>query len=769
MPVTRSSAQKAEPARAPEEIPSPERQGRRFSRLQSLRSLRPYLFSYLINPPALAVALILRHMGAIEQHSLAIYICTFVTIPVVVGTYEYFFQRHPGPLFLQLRIALHVAAVTVVIYLIGWGPVSIAAYTFIALEVIAENGSRAWLSTVIWSLVGISIGQFTVWKGWVPAELSVPKADTLGVTGSFLLVFVIYMAGVIAREKERAEALLRTNEERFRSLVLHSSDTILMVDDRGRITYASPAIESLLGMAPDEILGMRALSFLHPDDSLRVRRAIRNQAERAIPSEPVQFRLPHANGTWPHVEAFVSDFRDQPSVGGFVINLRDITERKEAEERLAYQAMHDALTGLSNRILVMERAEQMLSTARRTGMPMAALYVDLDDFKTINDDLGHGMGDELLILAAQRLRAVVRDPDCVGRVGGDEFVVLLNVAPNSNDPEQVARRLIQSLGSPYQLGGSNYTVTVSIGVAVASDRTVEELLHEADQALYQAKAAGKNVVVKFDPQTSVEIQERLDLKNDLRQAMANAELRLVFQPTLKLQDLSVFSIEALLRWDHPVHGQLMPLDFISLAEDTSTIVDVGRWVLLEACRAAVRWQRPGVELPVSVNLSGRQLRAPSLLTDIEEALDHSGLPVGLLILEITETVLMNNGKGIDARLRQLDDLGVRLAVDDFGTGHSALNYLRELPIDILKIDRSIVSAIGSSEQDSLIVHTLMTLGRALQLETTAEGIESEHQLAALRTEQCEAGQGFLFAEPLESEALDDFLEEWTAAEGQFAL
>jgi diguanylate cyclase (GGDEF)-like protein len=437
-------------------------------------------------------------------------------------------------------------------------------------------------------------------------------------------------------------------------------------------------------------------------------------------------------------------------------------ELSRREEELAFMATHDALTGLPNRTLILDRVKQMLARARRTQTPVAALFVDLDNFKSINDTLGHGVGDELLQAVAKRLDGVIREADALGRLGGDEFVVISEDLTLGAGPELIAERLLDALQHPFKLGvdeETRLTVTASIGIAVDDRTTAEELLRDADIAMYRAKWDGKNRYVVFETGMQDTVQHRMELEMDLRDALTNGEFFLAYQPTLDLSDMSPNGVEALVRWKHPVRGIVQPDDFIPLLEETGMITEVGRWVLGEACMQGAAWRAAGYPIGMAVNVSGRQLDADQLIVDIEEALSRSGLDPGALTIEITETALMRNIEETARRLAAVKQLGVRIAIDDFGTGYSSLAHLQRFPVDALKIDRSFVSGLKHNQEGETLIRTLVQLGKALSIETFAEGIEQQQELSLLRDEDCDSGQGFLFARPLDAAATEIFLQD----------
>jgi diguanylate cyclase (GGDEF)-like protein len=412
----------------------------------------------------------------------------------------------------------------------------------------------------------------------------------------------------------------------------------------------------------------------------------------------------------------------------------------------------------------------MLARHRRHHEVSALLFLDLDDFKNVNDTLGHGAGDRLLIAVTDRLSSTLRDADTIGRMGGDEFVVLLDGSSLDAGPELVAQRLLDVMHQPFELEGipTPLTVNVSIGIAVGDNGidtgTAEELLRDADIALYQAKAAGKNRYANFDPQMRMTTSRHTDLAFDLRSALTNDEFRLVYQPIYDLADLTLVGVEALLRWDHPTMGPIGPDEFVPILEETGQIRDVGRWVLLQACQQMATWHSRGDTLDISVNVSGRQLDYDNIADDIGDALEASGLSPTSLIIEVTETALMHNVAATAERLRKIKTLGVRVAVDDFGTGYSSLAYLRQFPVDCLKIDRSFTSAVTSSPESRALIDTLVQLGKDLGLSTLAEGVETIDEMDILRLAHVDQAQGFLMSRPQEPEALEaEFLAPTRAA------
>jgi diguanylate cyclase (GGDEF)-like protein len=439
---------------------------------------------------------------------------------------------------------------------------------------------------------------------------------------------------------------------------------------------------------------------------------------------------------------------------------QDVTQRKQLEEQLVRQALNDPLTGLANRALFADRLEHALAHGRRPGVTVAILVIDLDGFKDINDSLGHDAGDDLLMIAGMRLQGHARPGDTVARLGGDEFGVLLEDIA-ADEAVRSAEALLEGLATPIVLRDRDLTPTASIGIAIAAGEDAETLLRNADTAMYAAKRQGKSRYALFEPAMHATVIERLDLAADLSRAVEKGQLHLCYEPQISLASGRICCLEALVRWRHPARGEVSPGEFIPLAEDTGMILAIGRWVLREACRQVKAWQErwpAPAPLTIAVNLSARQLQHPGIVDEVRAALAAAGLDPQSLVLEITETAIMEHLDAAIALLTELRRLGVRLALDDFGTGYSSLSYLQRLPVDILKIDRSFVAGVARSTEDSALARGILTLGQTLGLETVAEGIETAEQLAALRALGCQLGQGYLFARPLGPAAVDALLE-----------
>ncbi len=564
-------------------------------------------------------------------------------------------------------------------------------------------------------------------------------------------------------DRRRAEEGLRASEERFRSLVQNASDLISILDPDGVVRYESPSHRRVLGSEPEEHAGRSLLDLVHAEDRPAVEEALRQLL--ASPGEIVTFehRLCHHDGSWRVIESTASNLLAQPAVAGIVLNSHDVTDRKRAEEKLLHDALHDDLTGLPNRALFMDRLRQSMERSRREPERMTAvLFLDLDQFKIVNDSLGHLVGDELLIQISAAIALALRPSDTIARVGGDEFAILLEGGRDVGDAVRVADRIHERLEAPLNLGGHEVFVTASLGIAVHTPEyeRPEDLLRDADTAMYRAKASGRACHVVFNRVMHRFVMARLQLETDLRRAVERGQMRVYYQPFVDLASGEVVGFEALLRWHHPKRGLLPPDEFLAAAEETGLIVPMGRFVLLESCRQIREFQRKHPEagaLKLSVNLSNRQFFQSDLFDHIEEALATSGLDPGCLGLEITEGVIIRHADSAASRFSRLKSLGVQLYLDDFGKGYSSLNYLHRFPMDILKIDRSFVSRIEEAEGNHAIVRAIVTLAHQLGMEVVAEGIQTEEQRLKLRALGCEYGQGFFLSEPVPADRAEALL------------
>lgn len=567
-------------------------------------------------------------------------------------------------------------------------------------------------------------------------------------------------------ERRTAEFALRETEKRYRTLVeqIPVVPYVDLPDELSSTQYVSTRISELMGYTPAEWTEPGVwVRLTHPEDKARVMAEHHRSNVDRLPFI-AEYRMRHKSGhyVWVRDEAvFVPS--DDGTDGVWQGVLMDITHRKVLEDQLVHQAFHDPLTGLANRSLFSDRVQHALSHRhRQDASPLAVLFIDLDDFKTVNDSLGHATGDQLLRAVASRLEGALRLSDTAARLGGDEFAVLVEDMTGLESAERVAERVVEAIDRPFQLQGREISIKPSIGIAVTEDREtgVDELLRNADLAMYMAKRGGKNRYAMYEPGMHVAALGRLQMKADLDRAIEDNQLVLHYQPIVDLQTLEIMGCEALVRWNHPNRGLVPPNDFISVAEETGSINLLGRWVIREACRQANAWRQEGLQIPrFTVNLSGKQLHDPSLAADVDESLTESGIDPVFLTLEITESALMTDiGTSIEM-LQALKRLGVRLAIDDFGTGYSSLSYLQRFPLDVLKIDRSFVSGMERGDEDAALAQAVVRLGQTLRLETIAEGIEIEEQRSALLAAGCVLGQGFLFSRPVTGEAMGSLLAE----------
>jgi len=559
-----------------------------------------------------------------------------------------------------------------------------------------------------------------------------------------------------------AERTSRRSEERFRSLVQNSSDVISIIDQRGQLLYQSPSIAGVFGYTPDELTGAHVGVWLHHEDALGATACIQQVLQEPSVQRVAQWRVWHKDGSWRMTESTVKNLLSDPNVGGILLNTRDISERKTLEEQIVYQAFHDPLTGLANRALFRTRVSDALLEQTVSGEPLAVLFLDLDGFKTINDSLGHTAGDQLLVAVADRLRMAVGADDTAARLGGDEFGVLLRGA-GEREGTAMADRVLNLMQAPFQVQRKEVFIHASMGIATCLPEgrlRAEDLLRNADAAMYAAKGLGRGRYELFHASMHTAALERLELEADLRKAIERQELVVHYQPIADLRTGAVSGLEALVRWNHPQRGMLGPNRFIHLAEETDLIVPIGRWVLAEACRQMHRWHRfrPQHPLGLHVNLSVRQLLDASLVGDVCRILQETGLRPESLTLELTESIVVQESESLASRLEALRHLGVRLAIDDFGTGYATLGYLRWLPADVVKIDRSYIIDVGHSSRAAAMVQGMVRLAHSLGLETVAEGIEHEEQLAQLRLMECQQGQGYLFARPADAAATARLLE-----------
>jgi len=554
-------------------------------------------------------------------------------------------------------------------------------------------------------------------------------------------------------------------------LAEYSTDLITKYTPEGDCTYASPAITKVLGYRPDELVGKPVFHFFHPDD-LKSKRRFYSKLLDEPTNESVCYRVRRSddNYIWLETKSTAIKHPVTNKTMEIVAVSRDITERKETEERLLYLANYDSMTGLPNRALFRDRLRHAVTRAQRNKTRVALFFIDLDRFKTINDSLGHHAGDQLLRSVSRRLKQFARKGDTIARLGGDEFTVILEGVTDPEDAAHVAEKIIELMAPPFKLDGHKIVVSPSIGITLfpndASD--MRSLLKNADTAMYRAKEKGGNCYQFYTSDMNAKAYEYLVLESNLRNAIQREEFRLFFQPQVDLHTKNIIGIEALLRWEHPEHGLLSPEEFIPFTEETGLIEPIGEWVLKTACLEAKKWQEMGLPpIRVAVNLSMRQFVAKDFVGQVAQALEEAELSAEYLELEITEGFLAYNVDQAADILRDLHKLGVQLSIDDFGTGYSSLSYLKRFPLNTLKIDQSFVRDISSDPDTATIAEAIIAMGQSLQLNVIAEGVETEEQVFFLRGRGCDWVQGFLFSIPLSAQDIIPWLKENFARQVQF--
>jgi diguanylate cyclase (GGDEF)-like protein/PAS domain S-box-containing protein len=558
----------------------------------------------------------------------------------------------------------------------------------------------------------------------------------------------------------------RNSEEYFRTLVHNSADVILIIADDNRIRYASPSASSVFGR--DTVVGVPFEDVIHADDRALACQILEVVRSGGHHSDRADWTVLRVGDSRVQAEVSCRDLRTDRTVRGLVVTLRDVTERRRLERELTHRALYDSLTGLANRTLFQERLQQAVVRTKRTRGVVGVLFVDLDDFKVVNDTMGHETGDELLVAVGERLARVLRPHDTAARLGGDEFAVLITDANTPDDVEQIADRVIAALEEPFRIGDRSVSGVASVGVTTTAEADdVQDLLRQADLALYVAKGSGKGQWCRYQSELHTAVRQRLELRAALEKAVADGAFTLVYQPIVTLATGEAVGFEALVRWTHPTRGLVPPGEFIDVAEESGLIVPIGTWVLENAVATAAQWyRRLSREQPlyVSVNVSARQFRTAGFVEKVRRELTVSGLPGECLMLEITESLLLRDDERVWADLATLRDLGVRVAIDDFGTGYSSLSYLRQAAIDVVKIDKSFVDTVSNTSQQRALVEGIVQLAQNLKLQVVAEGIECAADRDTLANIGCPFGQGYLFARPLSyGDAVQWLLAEHVAA------
>ncbi len=632
----------------------------------------------------------------------------------------------------------------------------------LALRLVAITGRRrAWV-LIAAALVLMTFRRSITWFRLLTGDLTSPPDLTAELVA--LVISVLMVAGVAGIASQfhairRSEETLRESEARFRMVTEGALAGVYIIQD-GKFPYVNPALAQILGYRPEELIDrLGPLDLVHPDDRDLVAGNIRRRLEGQAEGLQYTFRALRKDGQIVHCEVLGcrADYQGQPAILG---TLLDITERVKAEEQLQLNAFHDALTGLPNRALFTDRLGRVMARSKRHNSYLyAVLFLDLDHFKNINEGLGHVVGDQLLIAIADRLRRVLRPGDTLSRLGSDEFAILLDTISDVSDASRVASRVQKQLALPFYLSGNEVYISASIGIALSTtgNEQPRDLLRDAETAMYRAKEKGPALYEIFDAAIHKRAVARLQLETELRRAVELQEFCIHYQPIVSLSNDMIAGFEALVRWQHPERGLVFPADFIPLAEETGLIIAIDQWVLREACRRMRAWQgkyageRP---LTLSVNLSSKDFMLPDLIDQIGQVLHQTGYAAHCLRLELTESVIMADAESTIHTLQQLKALGVRLQVDDFGTGFSSLNYLHRLPIDTLKIDRSFVSRMCSDPDTEKIVQIIISLADGLGKDVIAEGVETAGQLAKLRKLGCLYAQGYYFSKPVSGEAAE---------------
>ena len=685
------------------------------------------------------------------------------------------------------------------LFLLGGAVMALAAQAALTLTD-SGTGPARW-TDVTWLIAGVLVGagalhptmaQPAVWRqaqsrqatrllmvGTVllvnPAivwlHLLQPTSDRRVVWAIAAAVAVVTVLGVwrvghFVADLGAMRTAVARSEVRFSSLVRHASDVIMVIDSDYVVSYASPSAEKVLGRSPSDLIGTPLADLVSAADSAGFIHFLAEAARHRASSLSAEVVMHHRSGEERSTEIVTVNLEDEEGVDGIVVTIRDVTERAKAQAELKHLATHDALTGLANREVFSDRVSHALERSARLHTLVGVVFVDLDDFKTVNDSLGHLAGDEVLRTVADRLSESLRTADTAARLGGDEFAILLEDLDEPADAIPIVERMAATLQQQMMIEDRQVHLGATMGVALGrAAGSAEELLRNADTAMFNAKSAGKSRYHVFEPAMHRAAMFRLDLKEDLRRALDGGQFTLHYQPIYSLGEGRIQGVEALLRWHHPSRGTVFPHDFIPLMEETGQIVTVGRWVLREALTQARRWKRESGSLWMSVNLSVRQLHQPDLVADVRQALEDTGVRPSDVVMEITESVFMEDTDAAVFQLDRLKQLGVRLAIDDFGTGYSALSYLQRFRADIIKVDKSFVHALGDRSDHHTLTKGIIAMARELGMVTVAEGVEDADQVVDLRAIQCDFAQGYHLALPQSAADLDKHLE----ADEQHAL
>ncbi|HVJ97572.1 MAG TPA: EAL domain-containing protein [Acidimicrobiia bacterium] len=727
-----------------------------------------------VEAAALGFLLLLRHLGVIAHQPWWAYALVIAGSSAINRRLDAdaWMRAERGTWKLHVRVLAHALTVAVVIYMTGWGPALVVCFVYTAMIDLQQSGSATWRAVLGWSLVCVALGQSFVALGWAPTLLDeAAEWVTLGFLGAFACTIVIVMAGRIGEAKERAEHLLtlatedaERREALHRAVIENAAEGIYTIDSDGNVLSFNAAAEAIFGWTASEMVGRPGSLMLGEDlryllDEYLV--TVRTLGYDAAPHGTFEVPGLRRDGTRFPMVISTSAVVVEGAEPMTCCLVRDLSEQKQLEGQLSHQALHDFLTGLPNRTMLTDRLDQALARSRRHHGLCGVLYVDLDRFKTVNDTLGHAGGDALLKEAARRIVISVREADTVARLGGDEFVIICEDLTGVHDAVEVTERVAAALRAPYAISGDRVHANASIGIALSAggQDDADALIANADIAMYRAKQNGRDRYELFDEAMQTWVTKQNALEHDLRRALARNEMHLEYQPIVTAESAEIRGFEALLRWSRPGHGLVPPDEFIPTAEDTGMIVDIGAWVLDEACQRgaqlAAAW--PDRRLGIAVNVSSRQIADQNFVETVAGALSRSGLDANRLTLELTESTIIEDTVNTQVVLQALRELGINLSLDDFGTGYSSLTYLRSLPINVVKIDKSFVRTLGTEREDTAIVSAVLSLARNLDVVVVAEGVETPEQLAVLLQLDCPYLQGYLFSRPVKGEQLDDLV------------
>jgi diguanylate cyclase (GGDEF)-like protein/PAS domain S-box-containing protein len=719
---------------------------------------------YIMGAMATIVAMQLRPLTDLQRSSILVVCLAGMAVSTVAWVLPW--QRWPRSrtvILVPLAFFFISAGHTIALNPFEFGAYLLAG--FIWVGAVHPRGTSLRLLPLLWVayLAPIVLGRS------IGLEQALPGL----ITTTFLCLIVGETLAWLVASLRHVHEELATQRigARYRALVRNVSDLVVVVDAAGRTLFIAPSVERMLGFAPSELRSRRLTELVTEADASEALRLFERLSRQPGSSTTQEWRMAHADGSTRVIEAVVVNLAEDPDIGGLVLTGRDVTERHALETQLSHEALHDSLTGLANRLLFQDRVAHAIARTQRQRGQVAVLFLDLDEFKDVNDSLGHQTGDIVLQVVADRLSRGVRAADTVARLGGDEFAILVEDGRGPDDVTALAERLLDEVRRPITAHDTELEIRASVGIVFADPGTTdaEALVRDADIAMYAAKDLGKDRIEVFRPEMQARISDRLQLVADLRHAIDEGELEVVYQPLIELSTERMVGVEALVRWQHPARGLLPPSAFIGAAEESGLIVALGDHVLREACAAARAWAvtHDGFEL-VSVNLSPRQFTDEHLVDNIAAILAETGLPPELLVLEITENVLIGDLIATGTRLQALRAMGVRIAIDDFGMGYSSLNYLRALPVDILKIDRAFVTGLGTEEHDDALVEAIIELARVMGLETIAEAVEQASEAERLRELGANLVQGFYFSRPVPAAAITGALAEGRGGRGSGA-